>query len=199
MSRHKIIARTAITGAMLAIAACTGDVLAPTAQLNGVHPEPTRARDVLPARGGTGKASTSGTTGASSGAAVPVSCAGRRIIQASGTFGPAGGILAFGNSRLVIPGGALRDTVTISATQPDDGSSTVRFQPHGLHFYKPAGLVIDGTGCTLPADEAPTIVYLGDSGEVLETIPAYYDPHWRAVAAPIGHFSGYAIAFRDAR
>ncbi|HEX5972814.1 MAG TPA: hypothetical protein VFY85_12865 [Gemmatimonadaceae bacterium] len=199
MSPHKILVRAAITGAILAIAACTGDVLAPTSQLNGVRPAPSRGRDVLPARGGTGNASASGANAASSGAPVPVSCGARRMIQASGTFGPAGGILTFGNSSLVIPGGALRDTVTISATQLDDGSSTVRFEPHGLHFYKPAGLVLDGTGCALPADEAPSIVYLGDAGEVLETIPAYYDPHWRTVAAPIEHFSGYAIAFRDER
>ena len=104
-----------------------------------------------------------------------------------------------GNSSLIIPGGALRDTVTISATQLDDGTSTLRFEPHGLRFYKPAGLVLDGTGCDFPTGAEADVVYVDDAGTILETILAVYDPHWKAVAAPIVHFSGYAIAFRDER
>jgi hypothetical protein len=199
MSRHSVIHRIAVTGALLAIAACSGDVLAPANRFSDARPSASRGRDVLPPRGGTANANASTTNDANRGGPVPVSCDGRRLVQSSGTFGPAGGTLRFGNSVLVIPGGALRDTVTISATQLDDGTSTVRFQPHGLHFYKPAGLVLDGTGCALPSDELPSIVYLGDAGEVLETISAYYDPRWRTVAAPVEHFSGYAIAFRDER
>jgi hypothetical protein len=125
----------------------------------------------------------------------PVVCKASRAAVQSGVFGPAGGTLAFGESRLIIPGGALHDTVTITATPLNDGTSTVQFQPQGLHFYKPAGLVLDAANCSLPDEGAPSIVYLGDAGEVLETIPARYDPHWKAVAAPIVHFSGYAIAF----
>jgi hypothetical protein len=113
----------------------------------------------------------------------------------SGVFGPAGGTLVFGNSRLVIPGGALHDTVTISATIPADSSSTVEFQPHGLQFSKPAGLILSGADCSLPEGVVPSVVYLGSAGEVLEVIDAIYDPHWKTAAAPIGHFSGYAIAF----
>jgi hypothetical protein len=125
----------------------------------------------------------------------PVACKASRVAVESGVFGPAGGTLVVGESRLIIPGGALRDTVTITATRLNDGTSTVQFQPEGLHFHKPAGLVLDAASCFLPDDGAPSIVYLGDEGEVLETIPARYDPHWKAVAAPIVHFSGYAIAF----
>jgi hypothetical protein len=124
-----------------------------------------------------------------------VACKASRVVVEAGVFGPAGGTLIFGDSRLIIPGGALHDTVTITATRLNDGTSTVQFHPEGLHFYKPAGLVLDGANCMLPDDGAPSIVYLGDHGEVLETIPARYDPHWKSVAAPIVHFSGYAIAF----
>lgn len=127
---------------------------------------------------------------------TPVSCSGRTVVTTSGTFGPAGGILTFGNSSLVIPAGALRDTVTITATQADDSTSTVRFEPHGLQFSKAAGLVLDGAGCTFPSEGTASVVYVDDAGQVLETIAAYYDPRWKAVAAPIRHFSGYAIAFR---
>jgi hypothetical protein len=125
----------------------------------------------------------------------PVACKATHVAVQSGVFGPAGGTLLFGESRLIIPGGALRDTVTITATPLDDGTSTVQFQPEGLRFYKPAGLVLSAEDCALPDEGAPSIVYLGAAGDVLETIPARYDPHWKAVAAPIVHFSGYAIAF----
>lgn len=126
---------------------------------------------------------------------MPVSCAPRRVATWRGEFGPAGGTLIFGESRLLIPGGALHDTVTISATPLGDGTSTVKFEPEGLHFYKPVGLVLDGNGCSLPSEGAVSVVYLDDEGNVRETIPALYDPHWKVVAAPIVHFSGYAIAF----
>jgi len=100
-----------------------------------------------------------------------------------------------GGSRLIIPGGALRDTVTISGTETGDSTSTVDFQPAGLLFAKPVGLVLDGSGCDLDDSSTPSVVYVAPDGTILETIDALYDPHWRAVAAPIQHFSGYAIAF----
>jgi hypothetical protein len=192
--------RTLLVATLLVIAACAGEVVAPAARSERAAAPAARAPDDAPGRGGaasSGGNANAGNTARSS--AAPVSCAGRRVIQSSGRFGPAGGILVFGNSSLIIPGGALHDTVTIAATQLDDGTSTVRFAPHGLRFYKPAGLVLDGTGCDLPTRGVASVVYVDDQGTVLETIDARYDPHWKAVAAPIEHFSGYAIAFRDAR
>lgn len=112
----------------------------------------------------------------------------------SAVFGPAGGTLTFGSSRLIIPGGALRDTVTITATIPGGDASRVEFQPHGLQFEKPAGLQLGTAGCAVN-EQAPNVVYLSETGEVLETIEAVYDPHWQTIAASIWHFSGYAIAF----
>ena len=113
----------------------------------------------------------------------------------AGVFGPQGGTLIFGTSRLIIPGGALQDTVTISATIPDGDASRVEFRPQGLQFQKPAGLLLDTSGCNYDSPVAPSVVYLSETGEILEVIPAVYDPHWRTIAAPIAHFSGYAIAF----
>jgi len=112
-----------------------------------------------------------------------------------GVFGPQGGTLTFGTSSLIIPAGALLDTVTISATIPDGDASRVEFRPQGLQFQKPAGLLLDTSGCTYDSTVAPSVVYLSETGEILEVIPAVYDPHWRTIAAPIAHFSGYAIAF----
>jgi hypothetical protein len=125
----------------------------------------------------------------------PVQCAPRNSVVASGVFGPSGGTLSFGNSRLVIPGGALHTTVTITAVTPGDGTSSVHFEPEGLHFFKPAVLSLDSDGCALPPAGTPTIVYLDSEGNVLETIAAVRDPRTKTVGAPIVHFSSYAIAF----
>jgi hypothetical protein len=125
----------------------------------------------------------------------PAVCTPHDVVEVSGVFGPSGGTLVIGDDRLIIPGGALHDTVTITASRTGDSTSTVEFQPHGLHFYKPAGLVLDSDGCTIPPDGVPSVVYLGPTGEVLESIAAVYSPLWHTVAAPIEHFSGYAIAF----
>ena len=127
--------------------------------------------------------------------AQPVVCTGRKAVVESGVFGPSGGTLVFGDSRLIIPGGALRAPVTITATAVGGSSSQVNFEPHGLRFVKPVGLSLGSAGCALPEDAMPSIVYLADDGTVLETIAAQYVRQWKAVAAPIEHFSGYAIAF----
>jgi hypothetical protein len=124
-----------------------------------------------------------------------VQCAPHAAVTGRGVFGPSGGELIVGDSRLLIPGGALRDTVTITGTALGDGTSTVDFEPHGLQFRKPAQLVLSGEGCTMPQEGDASIVYLGPAGEVLETIPAIYLPRWKLVGAPIQHFSGYAILF----
>lgn len=144
---------------------------------------------------GTGMRAASG-QGTPAGSATVARCSPRAAAVGSGTFGPQGGTLIVGESRLVIPGGALRDTVTITATVASDSSSRVDFEPHGLRFYKPVGLALDSEGCTLPSDRESAVVYLGPDGEVLETIDAVYFPRFKLVAAPIEHFSGYAIAFR---
>jgi len=122
-------------------------------------------------------------------------CETKWTANASGVFGPQGGTLIFGTSRLIIPGGALHDTVTISATIPDGDKSRVEFRPQGLQFSKPAGLLLDTSGCSMDEQLAPNVVYLSEALVVLETIPATYDPHWHTIAAAIWHFSGYAIAF----
>ncbi len=132
---------------------------------------------------------------ANSGSFVLANCQNRVPAAYSAVFGPSGGTLEFGDSRLIIPGGALHDTVTITATVMDATTSRVELQPHGLQFAKPAGLQLGTQDCILSNEQYPSIVYLSPSGEVLETIQAVYDPHWHTVASPINHFSGYAMGF----
>jgi hypothetical protein len=130
-----------------------------------------------------------------SGHAAATTCATHLTSADSGVFGPSGGTLTFGSSRLIIPAGALRDTVTITATIPDGDANRVEFQPHGLEFAKPAGLQFATAGCSADTQIVPNVVYLSETGEIVETIEAVYDPHWQTIAASIWHFSGYAIAF----
>lgn len=123
-----------------------------------------------------------------------VRCSSSDAVAASGVVGPRGGVLRFGASSLVVPAGALRSTVRISVT-PRGDQAGVDFQPEGLRFQRSARLVLSATGCAVPADGAPAVVYLGADGEILETIAATYDRRWNQVVAPIEHFSGYGIAF----
>ena len=51
------------------------------------------------------------------------------------------------------------------------------------------------SGCATNGQAPDNVVYLDDSGNILETIPAQYSNFWHTVAAPIQHFSVYAIAF----
>lgn len=176
-----------LTASVLVLACRGADSTSPTA----LHPAAGAAASATPWASGSNNAQGWWTKESSS----PVRCAPHAPIVGHGTFGPAGGTLVIGESRLVIPGGALLERVTITGTALGDSSSTISFQPEGLRFRKPAGLVISSAGCNIPSDASPSVVYLGPTGEVLETISAYYDPRWRRVAAPIQHFSGYAIAF----
>ncbi|HEV8234061.1 MAG TPA: hypothetical protein VGP84_05660 [Gemmatimonadaceae bacterium] len=124
-----------------------------------------------------------------------VACTKRATFSDSGDFGPNGGTLWVGRNRLIIPPGALSEHVTIRGTIVGDTVAFLQFQPEGLHFKKPAGLILDATGCELPPDDAADVVYIDDRGDIAEEIRATYNNAWHTVAAPIEHFSGYAIAF----
>ena len=129
--------------------------------------------------------------------AALVRCENHPTWVGSATIGPQGGQLLVGSSRVIVPPGALDRKVFITATMPAGEFITIRFefQPHGLVFRKPAGLILNAAGCDIPSWASPDIVYLGENGEVLERIRSYYSNFWHTVAAPIWHFSGYAIAW----
>jgi hypothetical protein len=111
-----------------------------------------------------------------------------------GVFGPAGGTLVIGGSRLIIPAGALSVSVPIEASTPGDSTSEVDFKPHGLRFSQSATLVLEAGGCSVSETLPPRIVYIAPNGSVKQTIPATRDAQDNVIA-PIAHFSGYAIAF----
>ncbi|MGH7618229.1 MAG: hypothetical protein ACREPM_13465, partial [Gemmatimonadaceae bacterium] len=117
-------------------------------------------------------------------------CTPRDPQYGTATIGPSGGELDVGSSRLIIPPGALTKTIDVSATMPAGDTPTVIFQPTGLQFKKPAGLIIDASNCT----DVPDVVYIDELGDVSPPIAAVYSTWWHTVAAPIDHFSGYAVA-----
>lgn len=106
----------------------------------------------------------------------------------SAVIGAKGGELDFGPHRLIIPPGALTHDTLIWGTIPAGPSITIELQPHGLHFMKPAGLQFDVTSC----GEIPDAVYL-DGLYGPEHIQAVFSEWWHTVAAPLDHFSGYAL------
>lgn len=121
-------------------------------------------------------------------------CENHNAATASADIGPSGGIIAVGNARLILPAGALSKTVHVTATQPGGHNAMVSFQPSGLQFKKPAGLQFDVTGCDV-GNYTPDVVYLNDEGVIVERITAVYSNYWHQVAAPINHFSSYALAW----
>ena len=117
----------------------------------------------------------------------------RRVAEAdSALIGPSGGTLRVGTNELVVPPGALLEPVILRGEVPADTVASIRLFPEGLTFRRPAGLVLDVSGCADPGDAAK-VLYLDDAGNVLEEIDALYSPWWKRVAAPIDHFSRYAL------
>jgi len=121
-----------------------------------------------------------------------VACEQREAVADSALIGPTGGTLRVGNNELVVPPGALLGTVMLRGEVPTDTVASIRLYPEGLTFNRAAGLVLDAQGCADPGTAAK-ILYLDDAGSVLEEIDAYYTPWLKRVAAPITHFSRYAL------
>jgi hypothetical protein len=128
-------------------------------------------------------------------APTPVACPAAEAATASVRIGPRGGVLRIAGSRLVVPPGSLRAGIRITAALRGDASGTIDFLPEGLRFQEPALLVLSAAGCEIPAAGIAAVVHIGMQGEILETIAASFDRRRDEVAAPITHFSGYAIAF----
>ena len=124
-----------------------------------------------------------------------LSCPAHASATASATVGAHGGVLHVGGDLLVIPAGALDEATPITATIPADTLADIRFGPEGLHFAKPATLVLSTAGCFTGGRTPHHVVYLDDDGQVLETLTAMPAAGGNGVVTWIGHFSSYAVAF----
>jgi len=123
------------------------------------------------------------------------------------TIGPEGGELEVGRNWLVIPQGALRDPVSITAVAPSDTVAMVRFRPEGLRFLSTALLMLTYDNCRIPRPATPRIALVTDSYRVIEfltsaaaspsdhRLPKGHQEGHRRVIGELHHFSNYAVAW----
>lgn len=119
----------------------------------------------------------------------PLPCNVVAPLSGSAIVGPRGGTLDIGPHRLTIPAGALTVPTRISGSIDAGPTVVIHFQPTGLQFKKPAGLIFDASSC----GQVPNALYFDELGGQLEVIPAVFSNWWHTIAAPIDHFSNYAL------
>jgi hypothetical protein len=125
-----------------------------------------------------------------------VACKPLAYDSATELIGPGGGELRVGKHVLSIPGGALRDWVSITVVAPADTVNRIQFQPEGLVFRKPVQLTMSYVNCNIGPSAQPTqIAYTDDSLVVLEYEPSVDDVVGKKVTGLLSHFSGYAISW----
>ena len=110
------------------------------------------------------------------------------------SIGPRGGRLDIGPHTLVIPTGALRSQVQITAHAVRGNHVRVEFSPSGLQFAQPATLTLNYSVCT-PRGKPVQVVYLKSDTLITETEPSKDYPQYKRVEAAIRHFSSYAVAY----
>jgi hypothetical protein len=110
------------------------------------------------------------------------------------TVGYEGGIIQVGTHTLVIPRGALRRQTTITAEQMPGSTNSIRFSPEGLQFERPAVLTMSYKNCLIVL-VAKKIAYTDENLKILEVLRSIDLFGKKIVAAPIDHFSRYAVTW----
>ncbi len=123
-----------------------------------------------------------------------LTCSPQPYAQTRAVVGPAGGTIIVGAHRLTIPAGALAAPVAITAEQVRGTTNSVRLQPAGLKFAKPATLTLSYRNCLLPP-LTKRVVYTDEQLRILEVIPSLDLRLTWSVNGTIRHFSRYAVAY----
>jgi len=123
-----------------------------------------------------------------------LTCSPQPYAQTRAVVGPGGATITVGAHQLVIPAGALSAPTAITAEQVRGTTNSVRFQPEGLRFAKPATLTLSYNNCLLPPLTA-RVVYTDEQLRVLEWIPSLNLRLSRSINGFISHFSRYAVAY----
>ncbi len=129
-----------------------------------------------------------------------VQCDSAAPVAGSADIGPQGGRIVVGHNRLIVPAGALTETVHITLTVPGDGEALIALAPTGLEFLKQVRLVFDVRGCDLRPPRgarvlSPWAVYVDEDGSIEEWLPAWPNYWAHTVSTAIRHFSGYGLAW----
>ena len=128
-----------------------------------------------------------------------LTCSQQDYLKSGKYIGVYGGSITVGDHKLVVPMGALSQTVYITATQQSGTIAEIDFQPHGLKFAKPAALTLSYSSCSAPAGSVQSIVYVNEYNQIVEAPPSVDNTRSDNVAGLINHFSGYAVATRTAQ
>jgi hypothetical protein len=121
-------------------------------------------------------------------------CQEQRYAVTYETIGPKGGTINIGKHTLVIPKGALGSKVRIKAEQMRGPTNSVRFSPEGLQFEKQAVLALNYENCQ-NTGVPKSVVYTTEKFEILEILRSLDLLRRKTIAAPIDHFSRYAVAY----
>lgn len=125
-----------------------------------------------------------------------LTCSPLPAARTQATIGPEGGTIRVGPHALVIPRGALRAPVTITAYAPSSTTNRVNFQPHGLVFERPTALTMSYANCDLLGSLLPKrIAYVDGRLTILEYLLSVDDLLNRRVTGRLDHFSEYAVAW----
>ena len=108
--------------------------------------------------------------------------------------GAAGGTIYFGKHSLVIPRGALSQTVTITAQAFPTAGNSVSFSPEGLKFAVPATLRLNYGNCQ-SGTKPKAIVYTDDNLKIISKFNSLDYPSSQKVQTDLQHFSRYAVAW----
>jgi hypothetical protein len=124
-----------------------------------------------------------------------LSCSTQPYAVTTKTIGTAGGTIQVGTHKLVIPAGALAQSVTIKAEQVSGNVNSVRFSPEGLQFAKPASLTLSYQNCSPLLGVLKRVAYTDERLRILELIPSIDNLLSKDVTGSIKHFSRYAVAW----
>jgi len=124
-------------------------------------------------------------------------CSSQATVTASASIGSKGGTLKIGSHTLVIPAGALSQTVVITATTSGGKGNSIQFGPAGLQFSSAAQLTFSTANCTgLGLLNLPVVVYTDNSLlSILEIQLSLPNLGEKKVTGYIKHFSRYAVAY----
>lgn len=125
-----------------------------------------------------------------------LSCAPLPYDSATQVIGPNGGTLRVGPHVFHVPAGSLDSSVAITATIVSGTTNTIRFQPEGLKFAKPAQLTMSYANCSLLGILAPKrVAYVDANQSILDYVNSVDDVLQLRVRGKIKHFSDYAVAW----
>jgi len=110
-------------------------------------------------------------------------------------IGPLGGVVMHGDHRVIIPAGALSQTVEISFSVPDSDTLMFDLAPHGTQFNVPIILEFEYDNADLAGvnESALQVGYYNDSTGAWDSMPTTVDTVNDVIIGQTTHFSRYAI------